>query len=152
VTCEITFESWVRCQDESELAGLRLAVSTAVAVLTNVEGLYLDIHPAELHGGYAHVAVLARQDSPLRLGQWGDLHSQLEWVLGIKIAVSKITVWVPYAAYERDSVLVSAEQLIREMGCEPRVWSDWDDEIKIGQRPGGRRPRPSAVTDSAASG
>ncbi len=134
MTCEITFETWVRCPDEGELAGLRLATSTAVAELTGVEGLYLDIHQAESHGGYARVAVRA-VERELQLAQWGALHARLEREFGSRIAVSKITIWVPYAMYERDAMLVSAEQLIRDGGCEPHIWSEWDDEVKIGQRP-----------------
>lgn len=134
MTCEITFETWVRCPDEGELAGLRLATSTAAAELTGVEGLYLDIHQAESHGGYARVAVRA-VERELQLAQWGALHARLGREFGSRVAVSKITIWVPYAMYERDSMLVSAEQLVRDMGYEPHIWSDRDDEVKISQRP-----------------
>jgi hypothetical protein len=143
VACEITFESWVQA-DESEMAGLRLATSTAAAELTGVESLYLDIYPAELAGGYAHVAIRA-VERELRLAQWGELHTKL----GSRVAVSKLTIWVPYAIYEHDAMLVSAEQLVRDMGYEPHTWSDRDDEVKISQRPV-RLTRPGTTKSASA--
>ncbi len=131
---DITFEAWALCSAGSDLDSLRRSIEQAVSSLDRLESVYPDILPPAVPGGYTHVAIRARQCPPLQLSQWADLHERL----ADRIAVSKITVWVPYALPGSDSLVAAAEQAVRETGCEPRSWSDWDGEVKISQLPSRR--------------
>ncbi len=131
---DVTFEAWALCRTDSDLDNLRLSVGQAMSGLAGVKNAFPDILPPAVPGGYTHVAIRARQRPPLQLSQWTDLHERL----ADQIAVSKITVWAPYAFPGSDSLIAAAEQAVRETGCEPRSWSDWDGEVKISQQPSRR--------------
>jgi hypothetical protein len=131
--CEVTFETWIRYSGQREMAGILASVAGHVAVLVHADQVRVDVHAAEADGAYAHVAVLARSDRP-DLHQWGELHVALDRAWTGRVAVSKITIWVPHALREMVTA-GDAEQLIRETGCMPHTWSDYEGEVKISQQP-----------------
>ncbi len=134
--CEVTLETWIRFTPGWKAATLRDLVSQkASSLLGTVTDLWIDVHAAETHSGYAHACVRARQDHGGQLANWSRLHESLEDELGFQVAVSKLTVWIPDGLPGRDMAQQAAERVMVDMGLEPRVWSQYDGEVKVSHQP-----------------